>query len=303
MPSRAANPVNPCILRVAGVRFVLPDAPPAVTAWPEPFHDFLAGDAGGTDLACEVRCLGADASLAAEAPQPDAPWQFRTCDGGCELTRRSSDGVAIWRVRAPLGFEEAVLSWHPQRFHAVYGDYQHAWTTGLGLSMLVFRLREHGGLVLHGSAMRLQGDGILCAGVSGAGKSTIARLLHSAGAEPLTDERPVVRLTHPAGFHVHGSPWPSAAGFARNAGAPLRRLYFLEHGPEDRLTPLAPREALQRLVHVTTIPWHDPVFFDPCLATIEALLQSVPCAVLSFRPTKEVVDVIRKDLQAGCRRP
>jgi hypothetical protein len=100
----------------------------------------------------------------------------------------------------------------------------------------------------------------------------------------------------PAAFRVYGSPWPSSGGFACNAFAPLRKIYFLEHGAADRLTPLTPREAFNRLIHVATIPWQDPALFDPCLATVEALLQSIPCAVLTFRPTPEVVDVIRKDL-------
>ena len=37
------------------------------------------------------------------------------------------------------------------------------------------------------------GESLALVGVSGAGKSTIARLLHAAGATVLTDERPVVR--------------------------------------------------------------------------------------------------------------
>lgn len=303
MPTPAASRMHTSALNMAGVRFVLADAPVAPAAWPPPFRDFT-GDRGDADRVCQVRCLGPDPALAEEPPDPEAPWQFRTQAGACELTRRSSDGVAIWRVRAPLAFDQAVISWHPQRFHAVYGDYVSSWTTGLGLSLLVFCLRAHGGLVLHGTAAVLQGEGILCAGVSGAGKSTIARLLHAAGAGVLTDERPIVRQWPPpagapppdAAFRVYGSPWPSSAGFAGNAWAPLRRIYFLEHGAADGLTPLTPREAFNRLIHVTTIPWQDAALFDPCLATVEALLRAVPCAVLAFRPTKDVVDLIRRDL-------
>jgi len=50
------------------------------------------------------------------------------------------------------------------------------------------------------------------------------------------------------------------------------------------------------VIHVATIPWQDAALFDPCLATVETLLRSVPCAVLSFRPTPEVVELLRKDL-------
>ena len=214
----------------------------------------------------------------------------------------------LWRIRAPLSFAAARISWHPQRFAAVYGDFVQSWRTGLGLSLLVFRLRDSRGLVLHGAASVLNGQGVLCAGISGVGKSTLARLLHAAGATVLTDERPVVRQggvnsrapgsPDMAEFRVHGSPWPSSGNFACPASAPLRRIYFLEHGAQNAVTPLAPREAFNRLLHVTTIPWQDATLFDPCLQTIDALLRSVPCAQLSFRPTPEVVDLIRQDLAA-----
>jgi hypothetical protein len=50
------------------------------------------------------------------------------------------------------------------------------------------------------------------------------------------------------------------------------------------------------MIHVATIPWQDPVLLDPCLTTVDALLRSVPCAVLAFRPTPAIVDIIRADL-------
>ena len=307
MPS---NDTCRSLLNIAGVRFILADLS-AATAWPEAFHDFV-GKPNDTDLDCEVHCQGPDEALAVEAPLPDTPWLFRAQDGQCELTRRAADGVAIWRIRAPLAFDRATITWHPQRFHAVYGDYVTSWTSALGLSLLIFRLRAFSGLGLHGSAAVLDGQGVLCSGVSGVGKSTISRLLHAAGASVLTDERPFVRqFPTPTGevqplssaaFRVYGSPWPSSARFACNASAPLRRIYFLEHGPVNRLTPLTPREAFNQFVQVTTIPWHAPELFDPCLKTLDTLLHSVSCAVLSFRPTAEVVDLIRQDLAAQPRK-
>lgn len=243
--------------------------------------------------------------MTVEPPQPGSHWQFQVEGGQFVLTRRAVDGVPLWRILAPLSFDSASVSWHPQRFSAVYGDFVKSWTFGFGLALLVLRLRACGGVVFHGSTAVLDGRGIICTGVSGTGKSTIARLLHAAGAAVLSDERPVVRqwpmpvcdaqLAATADFRVYGSPWPSSAGFALNAWAPLRRIYFLEHGDTNRLTPLTPREAFNRIIQVATIPWQDATLFDPCLKTIETLLRLVPCAVLSFRPTPEVVDLIRQD--------
>ena len=294
----------PDALSIAGVRFRLLGPHPVDSRFlPAPFQSFLnAPDA--TDLVCDVVCRGPAPALVAAPAEPDRPWTFAAePDGAATLIRRAEDGAALWRIRAARAGACAEIAWHPQRFEPVYGRYEESWNSGLGLTLLVFRLHAAGGLVFHGSSARLDGHGILCAGVSGSGKSTIARLLEAAGATVLSDERPVVRRQTPPGtpasdasFRVHGSPWPSSAGFARRDAAPLRRIYFLEHGATDRLTPLPPPEAFRRLIQVATIPWQEPAFFDPCLATVEALLAAVPCAALAFRPASGVVDVIRHDL-------
>jgi hypothetical protein len=303
MSQHDANATDRRALTIAGVRFALSGLTDA-TAFPSAFQVFRQG-AATADLDCEVSCHGPANALLSEPPAPDKPWSFTVREGRCELVRRGAEGEALWRITGPLPFERATVAWNPLRFAGFYGSYERAWGTGLGLSLLVLRLRAEGGLVLHGTAAEIDGQGLLCVGVSGTGKSTLARLLDAAGATVLTDERPVLRQwpapaagTAPsAAFRVYGSPWPSSAGFARNAWAPLKRIYFVEHGATDRITSLPPRSAVSRLIHVATIPWQDPALLDPCLATVDALLRALPCAVLSFRPTPAVVDLIRADLR------
>ena len=303
MSQHDTNATDPHALTIAGVRFALSGLTDA-TAFPPAFEAFRHG-AATADLDCEVSCLGPDEALESDPPTPDKPWSFTVRDDICELVRRNREGEALWRIAGPLAFDHATVTWSPLRFAGFYGSYERAWGTGLGLSLLVLRLRAHGGLVLHGTAAEVDGQGILCVGISGTGKSTLARLLDAAGATALTDERPVLRqwpapasgAATSSAFRVYGSPWPSSAGFARDAWAPLRRIYFIEHGETDRLTPLPPHAAVSRLIHVATIPWQDPALLDPCLATVDALLRGLPCAVLSFRPTPAVVDLIRADLR------
>ena len=91
----------------------------------------------------------------------------------------------------------------------------------------------------------------------------------------------------------------SSAGFARDAWAPLRRIYFIEHGGASRITPLDPTAALRRFIPVTTVPWQAPGLLDPALATIGALVAHIPCAVLAFRPEACAVAAIRADLAAN----
>lgn len=290
-------------LTIAGVQFKLSGLCD-VDAFSPTFQPFQVSDAKA-DLECEVSCRGPDDTLISLPLASDHPWSFTVCDNHCDIIRRNRQGEALWRITGPLSFERASITWHPLLFTEFYTSYELAWNTGLGLSLLVLSLRRYGGLVLHGTAAEVDGQGILCVGVSGKGKSTLARLLDATGATVLTDERPILRQSpfstlggFPSeSFRVYGSPWPSSAGFARNASAPLQRIYFLEHGERDQLIPLSPSDAVSRLIHVATFPWQDPVLLDPYLATVDLLLRVVPCAVLSFRPTPAVVDVIREDLR------
>jgi hypothetical protein len=164
---------------------------------------------------------------------------------------------------------------------------------------LVLRLLPLGGLVIHGSAQVVDGQGIICTGPSGRGKSTISRLFHGCGVPVLTDERPIVRpceMPGKKGFRVYGSPWPSSGKFVLNAAAPLKKIYFIEHGPEQEIIPLTTREAVLRLLDVALVPWLDSAFFDPLIQTLESIIHTVPYAVLRFRPEASVVDAVRRDL-------
>ena len=268
------------------------------------FQPFLA-HAGPADLACAVTGMGPDDSLSRMRVAPDEPWSFRRSGDRFEVMRRDREGHVVWRITGPVPFESATVQWHPARFIQRYGTFERTLGQGIGLVLLTLRLLTHRGFVLHAVAADLDGEGILCAGVSGRGKSTLARLLDGAGATVLSDERPVVRqwplpggdaAPPRSGCRVYGSPWPSSANMARNAWAPLRRLYFLEHGSANRITPLDPAAALRRLIPVATVPWQAPSLLDPLLDTIGALVTGIPCAVLAFRPEADAVAAIRGDL-------
>ena len=145
-------------------------------------------------------------------------------------------------------------------------------------------------------AADIDGGGLLCAGPSGVGKSTISHLLHDAGHRVLTDERPVARRRMAAGgsFMLYGTPWQSIGGLAEPGQVPLRCICFLKHGAENLATPLKPGEAIRRLIHVSRVPWQHPLLFDPCLKTFESLLAQVPAYDLAFRPDAAVVPLLRE---------
>src|SRR5690349_879757 len=91
------------------------------------------------------------------------------------------------------------------------------------LCAYAFALAARGtGLIAHACAfVTAGGQGVLCPGVSGTGKTTLARLLeaHVPSARLLTDDRATVTLTDR--LTLWGSPWAGAARVADGGSAPL----------------------------------------------------------------------------------
>ena len=226
-------------------------------------------------------------------------WDFSHKNGRVCLMGANPAGEVMWRMTGEPRFERLRFEWHPTAFEAMYRNEYYGTFGILAVLALVLRLLPLGGLVLHGSAQVVDGQGIICTGPSGRGKSTISRLFHGCGVPVLTDERPIVRpCERPGakGFRVYGSPWPSSGNFSLNASVPLKKIYFIEHGPEQEIAALTTREAVLRLLDVAMVPWVDSAFFDPLIQTMESVIRTVPHAVLRFRPDATVVDAVRRDL-------
>ncbi len=160
--------------------------------------------------------------------------------------------------------------------------------------ILINLLSRGRGVYFHACGVSDGQRAIAFCGVSGEGKSTMARLWQGQPVVVQSDERLIVR---PVGdtFWVWGTPWYSDLRVASPLGAPLRKLYFLEHGTENRITPLSPAEAARRLLVRCFPTFYDAVGMGFTLDLISQLCSSVPCAVLSFVPDERVVDLVWRD--------
>jgi hypothetical protein len=260
------------------------------------FNAFLF-QGGAASETCRVDVGGANPELC--TLRAKGAWNFSQMDGRACLMGANPDGEVLWRMTGAPPFERLHFEWHPTAFEAMYRNEVYGMYGIVAILALVLRLLPLGGLVIHGSAQVVDGQGIICTGPSGRGKSTISRLFHGCCVPVLTDERPIVRpceMRGKKGFRVYGSPWPSSGKFTLNAAAPLKKIYFIEHGPEQEIVPLTTREAVLRLLDVALVPWLDSAFFDPLIQTLESIIHTVPYAVLRFRPEASVVDVVRRDL-------
>ena len=157
------------------------------------------------------------------------------------------------------------------------------------------------GVELHSCGLiHEDGESFLFVGHSGAGKSTTARLWAQDAADVLSDDRIIVRrdyagpryIQENSRFVMHGTPWHGEAAFASPGRAPLRRIFLLEHGRENRIEPLSRSVAVGELLARSFTPFYQSRFIDPVLALLEELVDAVPCYRFHFVPDQTAVETI-----------
>lgn len=152
-------------------------------------------------------------------------------------------------------------------------------------------LAGEGGFLMHAASAVRNGRGLLFAGISGAGKTTICRLA-PADATLLSDEVSCVRRVG-EGYRLFGTPFCGELGRSgENTSAPLAAAYLLVHASENRILPVAAAEATGALLR-------NILFFAEDAALVEKVFQSacefvsrVPVFRLEFAPSAQVWEML-----------
>jgi hypothetical protein len=153
-------------------------------------------------------------------------------------------------------------------------------------------LAKQGGFLVHAASAIRGGKAFLFSGVSGAGKTTISRLA-PPDATLLTDEISYVRRE---GNRYLACGTPFAGELARvgeNCSAPLSALFFLEKGLQNRIEPIGPTEAIQRLLRNILFFADDPELVKLVFQSACEFATLVPMHRLVFVPNQRVWDIIR----------
>ena len=223
--------------------------------------------------------------------QPDVVLDFDLTDNGPV----SDDDVRVRRDGKDWLFERGDFQarWDPLTGRGLVRQNPNPYALDSVLRILhSLVLTARGGFLLHAASAICDGQAYLFSGVSGAGKTTIARLAPDS-VTLLTDEISYVR-PNPAGYLAHGTPFAGELAKAgENAVAPVSALFFLEKGPDNRVDDLPSAEAVRRLMRNILFFAEDRELVEKLLATACNFVEKVPVRRLTFYPDSRVWDQIR----------
>ena len=137
--------------------------------------------------------------------------------------------------------------------------------------------RKYNGLMLHASAIEMDGKGYLFSANSGTGKSTHAALWAQCFGERvhyINDDKPALRKMRD-GWHVYGTPWSGKTDLNSNISAPIQAIAFLHRSEENCIARMEIGGILPKLLEQTIRPKNE-TGADFYFALVESLVEQVP---------------------------
>ncbi|MCK5305912.1 MAG: hypothetical protein KAJ66_02155 [Candidatus Omnitrophica bacterium] len=160
--------------------------------------------------------------------------------------------------------------------------------------ILVVNLLGRGrGMMVHSCGISDKGRGLLFAGSSQSGKSTMANLWKKEkDTAALSDDRIIVRKMKKK-FWIYGTPWHGDAKVCLKEKAPLEKIFFLKHTKNNIIKKVGPADAVSRLIICSFLPFWDKKGMEFTLKFCAELVENVPCYELGFVPDEHVLDFVR----------
>jgi hypothetical protein len=107
--------------------------------------------------------------------------------------------------------------------------------------------------------------------------------------------------TPDSGWQAFGTPWPGELGAAQSHRVRPLALIFLRNAGTNALIPLSPRDALERLLPLASVPWYDQDIVPDALAVCEGVVTSLPAFEFAFTNDDRAVHALRDLLLRSAR--
>ena len=117
-------------------------------------------------------------------------------------------------------------------------------------ALLAEKLIAYDVLLMHGSALCMDGQAYIFTAKSGTGKSTHAKLWRETFGERVwmvNDDKPMLQIGRDR-VTVYGTPWNGKHELGRNASAPLKAIVSLERSEGNHIAPISRTDAFPLLM-------------------------------------------------------
>ena len=139
------------------------------------------------------------------------------------------------------------------------------------------QLLDYDGMLLHSSAVVMEGRAYLFSAPCGTGKSTHTKLwlqVFGDKAKILNDDKPALRMED-GSFYAYGTPWSGKHDASLNIRVPVGGICILRRGEENRIEPYSGTMAIFDILSQTARS-KSPVMTEKLLTLLDRLLEKVP---------------------------
>lgn len=162
------------------------------------------------------------------------------------------------------------------------------------------QLLDFDGMLLHSSAVMVDGKAYLFTAPCGTGKSTHTQLwlrLFGDRAKILNDDKPALRLEQGV-WYAYGTPWSGKTDQNINAKVPLAGICVLGRGAENKIMPYGGAKAVHDILEQTARS-ADAGFMVKLLELLDKLVTAVPVWKLECNMDLQAAQVSYDAMQKG----
>ena len=161
--------------------------------------------------------------------------------------------------------------------------------------LLAETLCDYGAVLIHASAVALDGEAFIFMAPSGTGKSTHTRLwldFFGGRAFMLNDDKPLLKVT-PEGVYAFGTPWNGKHHLSRNTAVPVRAIAEVHRDTRNFVESCAdPFPALFRFVYRS----RNPDTMEKILRLEDEIIRRIPFFHLHCNMNPEAAEISYKGL-------
>lgn len=161
----------------------------------------------------------------------------------------------------------------------------------LGSLLLMYLMHWKNGLLIHASGVINNSNAFLFTGVSGIGKSTMAKLWKDSGNLVLNDDRLIIRIVDDE-LKLYNNPMPYYQQLPAEGN--LKKIFLLKQSHKNYIKPLKGVMAYSKVLGNFIQQFYNPDMVKRHLEIVESVLSRVEVYELGFKPDEEIVEMIKK---------